>query len=288
MIRGPGVASTRVLQIRRHWLIQRREHVGRRAEAERCVRDAEHEDAVHEERERVAEEQEREGRRARGDDEQASGDPAQDESEVRRRLEAQGYTQVTGLKMNSHSMWRGKAMKAGKSVPFRQRYDKIAPVIGRTFDLEAIVHQVIGLRWASLPAEQQAALTDAFRRYTVASYVANFDAYTGERFELLATISTAGNDRDTGLHRDLAQEVDVSSHVCMSAVDNAGDACAFHLGHFFRHQIHVVHDVRRWRSSAASTATRRQRRQSVRRSSGSRSRGELRVEVRSQLHVLME
>jgi len=38
------------------------------------------------------------------------------ESEVRRRLEAQGYTQVTGLKMNSHSMGRGKAMKAGKSV----------------------------------------------------------------------------------------------------------------------------------------------------------------------------
>src|SRR6266404_3281692 len=86
-------------------------------------------------------------------------------------------------------------MKAGRTIPFRQRYDKIAPIISRTFDLEAIVRQVIGLRWASLPAEQQAALTDAFRRYTVASYVANFDAYTGERFELLPTIATAGNDR---------------------------------------------------------------------------------------------
>ena len=30
-------------------------------------------------------------------------------------------------------------MKAGKAAPFRQRYDKIAPVIGRTFDLEVIV-----------------------------------------------------------------------------------------------------------------------------------------------------
>jgi phospholipid transport system substrate-binding protein len=86
-------------------------------------------------------------------------------------------------------------MKAGRTIPFRQRYDKIAPIISRTFDLEAIVRQVIGLRWASLPAEQQAALTDAFRRYTVASYVANFDAYTGERFELLPTIASAGNDR---------------------------------------------------------------------------------------------
>jgi phospholipid transport system substrate-binding protein len=86
-------------------------------------------------------------------------------------------------------------MKAGKSASFRQRYDKIAPVIGRTFDLEAIVRQVIGLRWTSLPAEQQAALTDAFQRYTIASYVANFDGYYGERFELLPTITAVGNDR---------------------------------------------------------------------------------------------
>jgi phospholipid transport system substrate-binding protein len=86
-------------------------------------------------------------------------------------------------------------MKAGRTVPFRQRYDKIAPVISHTFDLEAIVRQVIGVRWASLPAEQQAALTDAFRRYTIASYVANFDGYYGERFELLPTITAVGNDR---------------------------------------------------------------------------------------------
>src|SRR6266481_3079271 len=86
-------------------------------------------------------------------------------------------------------------MKAGKSASFRQRYDKIAPVIGRTFDLEAIVRQVVGLRWALLPAEQQAALTDAFRRYTIASYVANFDGYSGERFELLPAVTAVGNDR---------------------------------------------------------------------------------------------
>ena len=86
-------------------------------------------------------------------------------------------------------------MKAGKTTPFRQRYDKIAPVIGRTFDLEGIVRQVIGLRWTSLPTEQQAALMDAFRRYTIASYVANFDGYSGERFELLSTVIPVGNDR---------------------------------------------------------------------------------------------
>ena len=86
-------------------------------------------------------------------------------------------------------------MKAGKVAPFRQRYDKIAPVIGRTFDLEAMVRQVVGSRWAALPPEQQAALGDAFRRYTIASYVSNFDDYSGERFEVLSGVAAVGDDR---------------------------------------------------------------------------------------------
>jgi len=86
-------------------------------------------------------------------------------------------------------------MKAGKVAPFRQRYDKIAPVIGRTFDLEAMVRQVVGSRWAALPTDQQAALGDAFRRYTIASYVSNFDNYSGERFEVLSGVAAVGDDR---------------------------------------------------------------------------------------------
>ena len=86
-------------------------------------------------------------------------------------------------------------MKAGKGASFRQRYDKIAPVIGRTFDLEVIVRQVVGPRWAALPPDQQAALGDAFRRYTIASYVSNFDDYSGERFEVLPGAAAVGDDR---------------------------------------------------------------------------------------------
>jgi phospholipid transport system substrate-binding protein len=86
-------------------------------------------------------------------------------------------------------------MKAGKTVSFRQRYDKIAPVIGRTFDLDVIVRQVVGPRWAALPPDQQAALEDAFRRYTVASYVSNFEDYSGEHFEVLPGVTAVGNDR---------------------------------------------------------------------------------------------
>jgi ABC-type transporter MlaC component len=86
-------------------------------------------------------------------------------------------------------------MKAGKTAPFRQRYDMIAPVIGRTFDLEVILQQVIGPRLAALPPDQRAAVGDAFRRYTIASYVANFDTYSGQRFEVAPVVRAAGSDR---------------------------------------------------------------------------------------------
>ena len=86
-------------------------------------------------------------------------------------------------------------MKAGKTASFRQRYDMIAPVVSRTFDLDTILHQTIGPRWASLPADQQTALGDAFRRYTIASYVANFDSYSGERFEVVPVARIVGSDR---------------------------------------------------------------------------------------------
>jgi phospholipid transport system substrate-binding protein len=86
-------------------------------------------------------------------------------------------------------------MKAGKTASFRQRYEAIAPVIGQTFDLGVILRQVVGPRWASLPADQQAALADAFRRYTIASYVANFDTYSGQRFDTEPSVRAVGNDR---------------------------------------------------------------------------------------------
>jgi len=86
-------------------------------------------------------------------------------------------------------------MKAGKAVPFRQRYETIAPVVGRTFDLDAILRLAIGSRWTSLPPDQQAALAEAFKRYTIASYVANFDDYSGQRFEISPAVRAAGDDR---------------------------------------------------------------------------------------------
>ena len=75
-------------------------------------------------------------------------------------------------------------MKAGVGTPFQQRFDALAPIIDQTFDLPVILHESIGSSWDNLPQDQQTMLTDAFRRYTVASYVNSFDDYEGQRFEV--------------------------------------------------------------------------------------------------------
>jgi phospholipid transport system substrate-binding protein len=85
------------------------------------------------------------------------------------------------------------AMKAGRSTPFAQRYAALAPVIEQTFDLTAVLAASIGLSWSAMPSDQQAQLLAAFRRYTVASYTANFDNYTGQTFQLAPEIRSLGN-----------------------------------------------------------------------------------------------
>ena len=86
-------------------------------------------------------------------------------------------------------------MKAGKTASFRQRYEMIAPVVSRTFDLDMILRQAIGPRWAALPPDQQTALGNAFQRYTIASYIANFDSYSNEHFEVGPVVRTVGSNR---------------------------------------------------------------------------------------------
>jgi len=77
-----------------------------------------------------------------------------------------------------------QVMKAGKAAPFQQRYDVLAPLVTRAVDLDAILEGGVGPAWASLSASDRAALKAAFQHYSIATYVANFDEFNGEKFEL--------------------------------------------------------------------------------------------------------
>jgi phospholipid transport system substrate-binding protein len=86
-------------------------------------------------------------------------------------------------------------MKQGRATPFAQRYDTLAPVIEQVFDLVTILQVSIGPRWASLPSDEQASVLDAYVRYTVSTYVANFNSFSGQRFEVLPEVRMAGRDQ---------------------------------------------------------------------------------------------
>ncbi len=86
-------------------------------------------------------------------------------------------------------------MRAGKAVPFTQRFAILAPLVEGAFDIPGILQASVGPRWAALPPAQQSQLLDVFRRFTVASYVANFDSYGGEKLELLPESRNVGADQ---------------------------------------------------------------------------------------------
>ena len=87
------------------------------------------------------------------------------------------------------------AMKAGHTTPFPQRFDALAPVVDQVFDLDTVLKVSVGLRWDSMDEATRMHLSKVFRRFTIATYVANFDKYDGEKFQVLPGSRDSGSDR---------------------------------------------------------------------------------------------
>ncbi len=88
-----------------------------------------------------------------------------------------------------------KIMQAGHAVPFAKRAEILRPVVEQAFDLPLLLRNSVGgLRWPGLPDDQKAKLLELFEQFTVASYVANFDAFTGEKFVITPPLRKVEND----------------------------------------------------------------------------------------------
>ena len=112
-------------------------------------------------------------------------------------------------------------MKAGPATPFQQRFDMLAPVLDRIFDLDAILRQSVGSSWASLSPSQQNMLRQAFRRYTIASYVNSFDHFNGQRFAVEPQTRPVGSDEQVVRTRITPRSGD--SHVLDYVMRDAGN-----------------------------------------------------------------
>ena len=86
-------------------------------------------------------------------------------------------------------------MKMNNQTTFSRRFEGLAPAVDQAFDLQAVLEVSVGPGWVSLTPDQQSRLLDAFRRYTVASYVVNFDSYAGQSFTVSPEMLNLGADR---------------------------------------------------------------------------------------------
>lgn len=75
-------------------------------------------------------------------------------------------------------------MQNGAALGQKGRYEKLAPVVLKTFDIPYMTRMAVGARWADLPASAQQRVTDAFARYVAATYADRFDSYSGEKLQV--------------------------------------------------------------------------------------------------------
>ncbi len=76
-------------------------------------------------------------------------------------------------------------MKDGVKIGYQGRYDQIAPVVQSSFDMPFISRTVLGKYWETLTHEQRSRFVETFTNLSIATYAANFDSYSGERFKTI-------------------------------------------------------------------------------------------------------
>ena len=73
-------------------------------------------------------------------------------------------------------------MKRGKALGIEGRYKQLAQPVEKTFDIPAMARLSVGPAWNALSEADRNAITDAFRRMTIANYAKNFASFGGESF----------------------------------------------------------------------------------------------------------
>ena len=99
-------------------------------------------------------------------------------------------------------------MREAQRLGVRGRFDRLSPVMARVFDLAAMTRISVGPPWTSFAPADQQALTEAFSRWSIATYANRFDGFSGESFETLGVQVQPNGDAlvRTRLNRTGGQE----------------------------------------------------------------------------------
>src|SRR5262245_45258385 len=78
-----------------------------------------------------------------------------------------------------------EVMKDGQRLGYEGRFQRLQPVMQQAFALDSMAEKSLGQRWKDLSEADRATLRQLFGEFTVANYAANFDRFTGLRFDIL-------------------------------------------------------------------------------------------------------
>ena len=88
-----------------------------------------------------------------------------------------------------------ETMKQAKQLGLKGRYDKLAPVLAKSYDLPLMSRIAVGARWDGLSAPQRQSIVNAFTRMTTATYASRFDGFSGEALEVQQTVDQPNGDK---------------------------------------------------------------------------------------------
>jgi len=75
-------------------------------------------------------------------------------------------------------------LKDGESLGYEGRFKRLQPVMRETFDLSFMAEKALGQHWKELSTADQERWRQLFADFTIANYAANFDRFTGQRFDI--------------------------------------------------------------------------------------------------------
>jgi len=78
-----------------------------------------------------------------------------------------------------------ETMKQGPELGFMGRYEKLKPVITKTFNLQLMTRYAASPAWRKASAKDQKKLLRAFTAFSTATYASRFTKFDGEDFKIL-------------------------------------------------------------------------------------------------------
>lgn len=76
-------------------------------------------------------------------------------------------------------------MKQAAKLGMQGRYDRLQPVLMRSFDFEKMISVAAGSYWTAASEAERQRLLDAFAKLSITTYASRFNGWDGESFQTL-------------------------------------------------------------------------------------------------------